>query len=325
MACSLPTKNYADDDYEIIYAWKLGMPGDIKVATQQDSTLHRIELLVRRRSDTDRRMGYGWMIVPLLPLLTIIAIGGVFVGLLVSIIPNIGNLSQPTTTQSAIEPIVGGLLTLYGLGIIAFFGVVFFGALSFYYLIERRNLHFGRQQVLFSTIHRYLALKPIASQTISQLGYLSEDSTCTEVARPAGLWALLFLLAFPIVGLIAAYNLTQDLRKHDALQSKYQLALGTSLVEAGIQEPNLPPYKPHSRDPVLFIILTAITGGLFWVYWYYTLLKDYNEHFADQAKFEDQILKILSPPPTQRTCGSCGGIVPASARFCPNCGSQQTN
>jgi len=301
------------------------MPGDIKMAAQQDSTLRRIESLVRRRSETDRRMGYGWMIVPLLPLAAAISIGGIFAELLVSIIPKIANLSQTNATQTAVEPIVGGLLALYGLGIIVAFGVVFIGALSFYYLIDRRNLHFGRQQILFSTIHQYLASKATTSQNISQLGYLSEDSASAEVPRPAGLWALLFLFAFPIVGIIAAYGLTQDLRKHDELQSKYQLALGASLVEAGIQEPNLPAYKSHNRDPVLFIILTAITGGLFWVYWYYTLLKDYNEHFTDQAKFEDQVLNIVIPPPTQRTCGSCGGAIPPTARFCPHCGSQQAN
>jgi hypothetical protein len=313
-----------DEHYEIICAWRGSMPGDIKVATQQDPPLHRIESLVRRRIETDRRMGYKWMIVPLLPVAAAIAIGAIFVGILVSILPRIGNLSQPTTAESAIEPILGGVLTLYGGGVIVFFAVLFFGALSFYYLIDRRNHHFGRQQLLFSTIHLYLASKVPASENISQLGYLSEDSTYAEGVRPAGLWALLFLFLSPIVALIASYSLTQDMRKHDELQSKYQVALAPSLVEAGFQEPNFPPYKPHNRDPVLFIILTAITGGLFWIYWYYTLLKDYNEHFTDQAKFEEQILKTLIPLPTQRTCGRCGGTVPPGARFCPNCGSQQT-
>jgi len=296
------------------------MPGDIKVATQQDPPLNRIESLVRRRTETDRRMGYKWMIVPLLPVGAAIAIGAISVGILVSILPRIGNLSQPTTAESAIEPILGGMLG----GVIVFFAVLFFGALSFYYLIDRRNHHFGRQQLLFSTLHLYLASKVPASETISQLGYLSEDSIYAEGVRPAGLWALLFLFLSPIVALIASYSLTQDMRKHDELQSKYQVALAPSLVEAGFQEPNFPTYKPHNRDPVLFIILTAITGGLFWIYWYYTLLKDYNEHFTDQAKFEEQILNTLIPLPTQGTCGRCGGIVPPGARFCPNCGSQQT-
>jgi len=301
------------------------MPGDIKVTTKQDPALHRIESLVRRRTETDRRMGYIWMIIPLLPLIGAVAIGGIFLGMLVSILARIGNLSQPTTAQSAIEPIVGGLVALYGVGVIVYLAVLLFGALSFYYMIDRRNRHFSRQQLLFSTIHAYLASKGPASDNIAQLGYLSEDSIYTETARPAGIWALLFIFITPIVVLIASFNLTHDMRKHDDLQSKYQAALATSLVESDFQEPNFPAYKSHGRDTALFIILTAITGGLFWIYWYYTLLKDYNEHFTDQAKFEDRILKTLIPAPPERTCGTCGGRVPAVARFCPNCGSQQSN
>jgi len=300
------------------------MPGDIKV-TEQDLPLQRIESLVRRGADTDRRMGYMWMIIPLLPVVGAIAIGTTFVGIVVSILPKITSLSQPSTAQSALEPVAGGLFALWALGALVFFAVLFFGALSFYYLIDRRNQHFGRQQLLFSTIHRYLASKASASENIARLGYLSDDSTYAEEARPAGLWALLVLFVTPIVGLIASYGLTQDLRKHDELQSKYQEALAPSLVEAGFHEQPLPAYKPHNRDPVLFIILTAITGGLFWIYWYYTLLKDYNEHFADQAKFEEQILNTLLPPPTRRSCGTCGGSVPSNAKFCPSCGSQQSS
>ena len=312
-----------DDDYEIIYAKTVNMPGDIKMATEQGPALGRIESLVRLRTETDRRMGYTWMTIPLLPPAAAIVIGAGFLGFLVSILPKIGTLSQPTTAPSAIEPYVGGLLGLWGVAAIVLFAVLFFGALSFYYLMERRNRHFGRQQLLFSTIHRYLASSRPASETIAQLGYLSDDSTYAEGPRPAGLWALLVLFVTPIVGLIASYSLTQDLRKHDELQSRFQAALAPSLVEAGFQDPNFPSYKSRHRDPLLFIILTAITGGLFWIYWYYTLLKDYNDHFADQAKFEDQILKSLIPTPTQRTCGTCGGVVPAIAKFCPHCGSQQ--
>jgi len=301
------------------------MPGDTKVTTKQDPALHRIESLARRRTETDRRMGYIWMIIPLLPLIGAIAIGGIFLGMLVSILPRIGNLSQPTTAQNEIEPIVGGLLALYGVGVIVYLAVLLFGALSFYYMIDRRNRHFSRQQLLFSTIHAYLSSKGPASDNIAQLGYLSEDSIYAETARPAGIWAILFIFITPIVVLIASFNLTHDMRKHDDLQSKYQAALATSLVESGFQEPNFDAYKFHSRDTALFIILTAITGGLFWIYWYYTLLRDYNEHFRDQASFEDEILKILIPVPAERTCGTCGGRVLAVARFCPNCGSQQSS
>jgi len=265
------------------------------------------------------------MIIPFLPLVAAISIVAFLVGILVSILPRIGNLSQPATSESAIAPVVGGLVSLYGLGIIVLFAVFLLGALSVYYMIDRRNRHFARQQLLFSTLHRYLVSKKPESANIAEVGFLAEDSAYEEKMRPAGLWALLFMVITPLVGLIVSYNLTRDMRKHDELQSKYQGVLATSLVESGFQEPNFAAYRPQNRDPVLFVILTAITGGLFWIYWYYTLLRDYNEHFMDQAKFEDQILKTLIPPAAQRICGTCGGVVPPVAKFCPNCGSKQAD
>jgi len=299
------------------------MPGDIKVATDQNPDLPRIQSLVSRRNQTDRRMGYAWMIIPLLPPIGTITTAAIFLGILISLLPKMNSLSQPNTAQSAIEPIAGGFLALLGLGVIVLFAVSLLGALSFYYLIERRNQHFGRQQLLFSTIHRYLASKRPASEGIAKLGYLAEDSVQAETPRPAGLWAFASLFAIPIVGLIASYNLTHDMRKHDEFQSEYQAALATSLVESGFQEPNFSSYKFHNRDSVLFLILTAITGGLFWIYWYYTLLKDYNDHFIEQAAFEDQILRTLIPASTHGTCRTCGGAVPPTAKFCPSCGTRQ--
>ena len=160
---------------------------------------------------------------------------------------------------------------------------------------------------------------------MSQLGDLAEDLRYSEQSRPAGLWALLFMFVTPITGLIASYDLTQDLRKHEELQAKYQSALTTSLVDAGFQKTDLPPSNIHQRDPLLYLILSAITGGLFWIYWYYTLLKDYNDHFAEQARFEDKILSTLSPPQPLKACEVCGGAVPANAKFCPNCGKPQAS
>jgi hypothetical protein len=263
------------------------------------------------------------MIVPLLPLVAAVVIGATFVGITVSMLPRLGNLTQSATTPSAVAPFATGIASGLGLAILALFAVQFLGAVSFYYMMERRNRHFARQQLLFSTLHRHLATKTSASEKVSQLGYLAEDLTYEEHPRSAGIWALLFLIA-PITGLIAAYNLTQDLRKHDELQSEYQTTLAQSLAEAGFQQPNFPPYKPRGRDPVLFLVLSAITGGIFWVYWFYALLTDYNGHFSDQAKFEDQILTVLIPPQVEKPCRTCGGAVPSGAKFCPHCGNSQT-
>jgi len=301
------------------------MPGDIKVASRADPALLRIEELVRRRSSSDRRMGYIWMIVPILPALAAVTIGASLLGVLISVLPRISNLTQPQTAQGAITPIAGEIFALYGLATVVFCVVLLFGAMALYYMIDRRNRHFIRQQLLFSTLHRYFAVKAPATENISRLGQLSEDSAYDERDRPAGVWALLFLFFAPIVGLLAAYNLTQDLRRHDDLQSVYQATLVNAFGDVDIQPPSFSPYKFHKRDPVLFIILSAITAGLFWIYWFYTLLKDYNQHFTEQTRFEDQILDTLIPREDTKRCGTCGGSVPRNARFCPNCGRAQTS
>ncbi len=294
------------------------------MASHIDPALLRIEELVRRRTSTDRRMGNIWMIIPILPALAAIVIGASLIGVLVSVLPRISSFTQPQNTQNAITPIVGEVFALYGLAITLFYVVLLFGALAFYFMIDRRNRHFGRQQLLFSTLQRYLLTKAPASEHISRLGQLTEDSAYGERDRPAGLWAVLFLFVTPIVGLLAAYNLTQDLSRHDDLQSSYQVTLANAFSDAGVQPPTFSPYRFHKRDPFLFIILSAITAGLFWVYWFYTLLNDYNEHFSDQSKFEDQILNSLLPQEATKPCGTCGATVPRSARFCPSCGRAQT-
>ena len=293
------------------------------MAVSNEPALERIETLIHRRTESDRRMGYGWMIVPLLPLAAVITIASSFVGILISILPKLSNLSQ-ANTQSTLAPFASGIFALYGIAVILYFGVLFFGALSFYYMVERRNRHFARQQLLFSTIHNYLTSKRPESANAAHLGYIAEDSESQERPRSAGLWSLLYLFVTPIVGLILSYCLTQDIRKHDELQAKFQSTLVPSLSDASLQPPNFAPYKSRGGDPVLFVILSAVTGGLFWIYWYYTLLRDYNGHFADQARFEDQLLQLLKPPQATVTCGTCGGAVPTGAKFCPHCGRQQS-
>jgi uncharacterized membrane protein len=311
-----------DDDYEIISAHG-GKAGSVAVGAQEP-TLQRIEALVRRRSETDRRMSYAWMLVPLLPVAGAVAIGATVAGIIASVVAKVGTNAQTIPPQGVATSILGGILALEGLVLLVYFGVMFVGALSFYYMIDRRNRHFARQQLLFSNLYRYVACKTTKTENVVQIGNLCEDFRCEEHGRPAGLWALAFMFLNPIVGLIVSYDLTQDMRTHDEWQAKYQMALSQSLVDAGFQSPDLPQYNAHKRDPVLFLVLSAITGGLFWIYWFYTLLKDYNDHFTNQASFEDKVLAVLMPAAAEMTCATCGGSVPPRAKFCPNCGRQQT-
>jgi len=261
-------------------------------------------------------MGYVWVIVPILPMLATIALSMAIVGMVVSSIPNLQQASSAA-------PVVAQIVVLYMLALLVIWAVLIADGLAFYFLLDRRNRHFKRQQVLFAAIPAYLlAMKSETSnEKIARLVEISDDSIFEEQDRPAGLWAILALFVMPIVGLVVACNLTQDIQKHEERQAAYQQTLPLALQEAGIAHSPITLSKPHHRDPIFYLVLTAITAGLFWIYWFYTLLKDYNEHFADQAILEDQILSSLRP---MLTCSTCGGSIPQSAKFCPLCGTAQT-
>ena len=269
-------------------------------------------------------MGYGWMIIPILPIVMATAVGAAVFGIAISAISKMGTIPQPQNAESALTPMMAGVFAVYGLSIFGFFIVLLFGAVAFYFMVDRRNQHFARQQLLFSSLHRYLlsSAKTGSSDSASRLRFFSDDSVFGERPRPAGVWAILFLFFAPIAGLALPYDLTRDLSFHEELQAKYQTTLVDAFREAGYQPPIFTVMRLHKREPLFFIILSAITAGLFWIYWFYTLLRDYNDHFTDQARFEDQILLLLKPPLPAKACKSCGGSVPGNARFCPSCGTQ---
>lgn len=266
-------------------------------------------------------MGYVWMLIPVLPIIVGVALISSFVGVIFSTISR-GGLQQPETAVPALAQI----LALYALAIFSIYLILLVGAFAMYYLIERRNNHFRRQQLLFSALNSFLGQKTRGAfnSAVFRLEESSQDSTFEERDRPAGLWSVLYLFVTPIVGLIVGYALTQDLRRHEELQSSYQANLVSALKENGFEPPAATPSRAHRRDAILFVILTAITGGLFWIYWFYTLLKDYNDHFQDQTQFEDAIFTQLRPKPATKNCVNCGAQIAETSKFCPLCGKQQS-
>jgi hypothetical protein len=271
-------------------------------------------------------MGNVWMLVPLLPIVVAIVVAAAFVRAIALIIPQLQNF-QGTTPPASLGASVGSLIVgAYAIAIVAGYALLFLLSLALYYLIDRRNGHFRRQQLLFTTLIKYLETKHTSDGSrSSRLAQLCEDAEFEEQERPAGVWAILNLFATPIASLVVASNLTQDLSKHDARQVSLEEALIGAFTEAGIASPSLGNTKTRRRDPMLFLLLTIITAGLFWIYWFYTLLRDFNEHFANQDLFEDRILAALKPATHEKKCAACGGSVPLSAKYCPFCGAAQNN
>lgn len=290
--------------------------------TAQDELLQRLEEITKMRTTTDRRMGNIWMLVPILPLILTVLLVTSFIQAIAPMIPNLSSLQESTSAGS----FAGQLLEFYASAIVSMYAAFLLLSLAVYYLIDRRNRHFKRQQLLFTTLTKYLQAK--ASSTTpqaSKLARICEDAAFDEDFRPAGLWATLTLFVTPVVSLVVAFNLTQDLCNHDLRQADFQESLAGTLTEAGIAPLPSVSLKPLKRDMILLLVLTVITAGLFWIYWFSILLKDYNEHFARQALFEDSILAALRASRRIAACAACGGSVPENAKYCPFCGGPQTS
>ncbi|MHC1580153.1 MAG: DUF4234 domain-containing protein, partial [Methanopyraceae archaeon] len=182
------------------------------------------------------------------------------------------------------------------LGLAVLGGMLAGEALYLYYLyllIRRRNEHFERSFRFFSTLIRLLR----------EAGYEDVAALELEVERLRGeprnpvLWVLLSLV--PILGLLAVlyvyHSLNRDFHEHSIVER----GLVEGVARAVGMSPYEPPFEVEELEPVprrstvLYLALTVLTLGAFTVYWWYTLIRDPNEHFRAHERFERRLIRAL--------------------------------
>jgi len=312
------------------------------------SRFPELEYAIRKRFESDRIMGHIWMIVPVLPLLLAILGAAILLGFILRAIA--AGISGPTPTTPFPTDSMAAILMLGWIGLILVgFIVSIFGAVALYYMILRRNNHFRRQRIFTSILLAYLEAKlkekGKSSNAISALALLNRDSEYEETERSAAVWAVLYIFVSPIVGLYIFHFLTNDLYKHFKRQIDFSRNLEPLLKDLDVQFVSPAQYETKRRETILYIILTIITAALFWIYWFYLQLKEYNEHFKSQWKLEDQLMNTmrtqmeglppetlgsasLTAPPAPlplglKYCQYCGKAILPDAKFCDLCGKQQ--
>jgi len=191
-------------------------------------------------------------------------------------------------------PGLSGSVGALGLAVLG--GMLAGEALYLYYLyllIRRRNEHFERSFRFFSTLIRLLR----------EAGYEDVAALELEVERLRGeprnpvLWVLLSLV--PILGLLAVlyvyHSLNRDFHEHSTVER----GLVEGVARAVGMSPYEPPFEVEELEPVprrstvLYLALTVLTLGAFTVYWWYTLIRDPNEHFRAHERFERRLIRAL--------------------------------
>ncbi|MFO7791789.1 MAG: hypothetical protein R6W73_02260 [Candidatus Saliniplasma sp.] len=234
----------------------------------------KIDEAKRRRGVTDNIMSPLWVLSPLL--------GGAILGIALFI-----SFSFLFTEQ-----ILGGTAAfiMIGVGIIAW---AFFVAYPWYLMIKRRTKHFKRDHLLMEGVIEYFEEKQSQSevdltQELATLRSILAESLSEESEKNPILYTILALV-IPWIGILyVLYFLMKDIYSHHqrvaAFMENTRIAsnkLGKSLV--------VPSWKTLEKRNFVVYFLISCVCGLFMYYWMYSIIKDYNEHFKNQWRFEDQL------------------------------------
>jgi hypothetical protein len=235
---------------------------------------HKATILeaVRMRGETDRIVSPLWMLSPLLGIVifSVFAIVGFVLGLPFG--------------------------ATVGLIILGVFVAIIISAYPLYLLIKRRSAHFRRDAMLRGGIIEYVKAR-VASQKVdissemATMNVVHSESLGEEREKSAVMWTILSVI-IPFIVIYVWYFLTKDPSNHDHRQLAFMQQAQSAASKLGITMVVATWKSLPDRSFFLYFILTIITG-LFAIYWYYVVFKDFNEHFKAQWIFEDQLVSTI--------------------------------
>ena len=261
-------------------------------------SLENLQNDIRLRKESDKQMSNVWLLVYLLP----IGVGVIFsVYFLVSFIDIVDSIYPASSSinfsyDGFDAQIMNALITIGLTGVVNFT----VGIVLTYKLVNRRHTHFKRQKFLsedlIASIKSMGKMKDIDVETsLASIERTLREANTEETEKSGILWAI--LTAFiPFVQLYVYYFLMNDFYRHEQKENGLWEDISSALNKLDINFSVLrrTKYIPN-RSFVLYLILTIITGGLFVVYWLYTLLTDPNEHFKYHIQAESQLISTLEP------------------------------
>lgn len=240
--------------------------------------LNKIRDAKRRRNETDKIMSPLWVLAPLLAnfvSIFIMVIIGVFSEGLIGV--SSAGASGAICMGWVVAIIVGMIIVAY----------------PWYIMIKRRTEHFKRDHYLADGILEYLEEKDSQgkadlSQELATIRSLTAEMQSEEKEKSPALYTLLIFI-IPYIGLwYVLYFLMKDIYEHHRKIVIFEENTRNALNKLG-KSVVVPSWKTlPDRNFILYLVLSCCVP-FFGLYWMYTIIKDYNEHFKTQWKFEDQI------------------------------------
>ncbi|UCE36297.1 MAG: zinc ribbon domain-containing protein [Thermoplasmata archaeon] len=245
----------------------------------------KIDEAIRQRSESDRLMTPLWALAPLIAWIVMVAV--IFL-ILIAAYSGI-DVDDTEEAEKAGEDFLWAFVITVAVGFAVFAAVVLY---PWYLMIKRRTTHFQRERHLREGIIELIGEKgaqgvPVSTE-MATLNSLHAEANSDEVER-SPILNIIIMIILPWVGaMYVLYFLMKDIFKHHnrdiAIMQQTQAVaqkMGRAVVVPSWQ--SLPP-----RNFGVYLILSCCIP-LFGIYWQWVIIKDYNDHFQTQWRFEDQL------------------------------------
>lgn len=323
MRCQFCGKENPEDYLFCTYCGTvLARPADLSRREVKESRQRLADIVAERRR-TDRIISPLWIV-----LAVVISV----VASLVGIVITFSVLWDEMAADPDYDPYAEGYPeeALSGMLVIASGGYIFyfiFGVLT-YFIVDRLNKHFDREKILrqeiVSLIRTFMKSHELESRALNEMYAIERSEQYAEPRRQPAFWALIIMLPIVVsvlslisifsgrasaglVGLGIIFGLTifvaelyllyalgKVIFEHDTRWNDFTYSAQMAMSKVGLPAAisySLP--RLHRRSALLYVVLTIFTGGLFLYYWWYTVIKDPNDHFRRQWEFEDSLMSSL--------------------------------
>lgn len=195
-------------------------------------------------------------------------------------------------------------LLLVAIAFILQISLTIFQAYLTYKLVQRRDDHFRRDWQFREGAIEYLGAKSIGMKLDLNverwsMNSVHQDANIDERERSPLMWGLLVgLLSFiPFIGYILVlyvlHFVTKEQRIHEERQLAFNNQFQTGLMKTGVQTVPMNWMPMPRRSTALYMVLSVITIGFFFPYWWYVAITDMNSHIHNQWRFENQLMNNI--------------------------------